>query len=452
MYQHLSRRLCSRSASATLAGIFAWLGSIGSLAACRQAAPPLGGTVPEARANADVLFGSLAARWVNVERHPKFEKGRNKLGRYALSPSGVINDTSVWTSSQDSTRALSLRAALTANRYVFTPERAAPVPEQPGASRHVIQLRWLGQSDYEWQTTVDQNIGPVTPDEIAGVISAFLVGGEGLSEPIVRAEYRAAFPRATRTLGLLFALDSVRPTHLADGSTALTLGVRLHPERLAPTMPNFAKYIEKYVGPARFRVTVRDARGVDWVDVRGDDDFVTVRLRSKGGSLAPLSGPLRPLPDSLRLRVDFIGKFLFFDVGFTGLDGDFLITRRAGERAWTARFREEPKWKLPLATSHFIRAPLRRPFEGNGSVVVLAVREGPNGQTVLHRLARTTVRESAIVRWIGGLGFTAMNDFAGKAEVEENRFNAQALYALRADMIALLGGTPDTTTGEQSSR
>ena len=54
-----------------------------------------------------------------------------------------------------------------------------------------------------------------------------------------------------------------------------------------------------------------------------------------------------------------------------------------------------------------------------------------------------TVEESAIVRWLGGLGASAMGDFAGRAEAEENRFTAEALQALRADVRAMVAQAAD---------
>jgi hypothetical protein len=51
------------------------------------------------------------------------------------------------------------------------------------------------------------------------------------------------------------------------------------------------------------------------------------------------------------------------------------------------------------------------------------------------------VQESAIVRWLGGLGNSAMNDFAGRAEVEENRYVFEVLSALRADFAAALSAS-----------
>ena len=109
------------------------------------------------------------------------------------------------------------------------------------------------------------------------------------------------------------------------------------------------------------------------------------------------------------------------------------------ENGWRFSFQQEPEWHLPLATKHLIRAPLRRPFEQGGSTVWLSVRTD-NGTTYVSRGFRSTVKESAILRWLGVLGWTAMSDFSGPSEEEENRFIAEGFGAMRADSRELLKG------------
>ena len=48
------------------------------------------------------------------------------------------------------------------------------------------------------------------------------------------------------------------------------------------------------------------------------------------------------------------------------------------------------------------------------------------------------MQESAILRFLNRVSGTAMGDFVGKAETEENRFSADAFNAMRADARALL--------------
>ena len=103
--------------------------SSASLAGCRDAPTALGPSRDVARAHADDLFRGLGMRFVNVQRHPKFAAARSKLSRYALSPSRLMGDTSVWTSSPSpTTRVLELEGRAVPTGYMFTPVVGAPVP------------------------------------------------------------------------------------------------------------------------------------------------------------------------------------------------------------------------------------------------------------------------------------------------------------------------------------
>jgi hypothetical protein len=70
--------------------------------------------------------------------------------------------------------------------------------------------------------------------------------------------------------------------------------------------------------------------------------------------------------------------------------------------------------------------------------VRITIRDRAGPQALLSRDAGVAVQESAIVRWLGGLGNSAMSDFAGRAEVEENRYVYEVLTALRLDFVAAL--------------
>jgi hypothetical protein len=145
------------------------------------------------------------------------------------------------------------------------------------------------------------------------------------------------------------------------------------------------------------------------------------------------------MPDSVRLHAELSAKFMIFRVGVSRLVADFVIDRSANERAWVMNFRQEPEWHFPLAVNNLIRTALRRPFAGDGIRFSLAVRDSPGSQSLLVRQLRVAVQEGAIVRWLGGLGNSAMSDFAGKAEAEENRYLYEVLSAMRADFVAVLG-------------
>jgi hypothetical protein len=85
-----------------------------------------------------------------------------------------------------------------------------------------------------------------------------------------------------------------------------------------------------------------------------------------------------------------------------------------------------------------IHTPLKRPFEGSGAMLRLVLHQNPVGQTIIARRSLTVVQESAILRFLGKLGSTAMGDFVGKSETEENRFSAEVFNALRLDIRSLL--------------
>jgi hypothetical protein len=384
------------------------------------------------------MFRGLAVRFVNVQRAPKFTAARPKLARYALSPSGIFGDTSVWTTmNADGSRALTLAGTIVPNGYLFTPRASVPLPSAPGDARHFMGLRKLADSEYEWTTDVDHAMGSVHAADVAAAMRFWMGAHEGRTEREIRDDYREAFPRTSRQLGQLCSLDSVHVTAVGDGTTALTLGIRINSNGLKPGYPNFAQFVHKYVDPSRYHVTLRDRAGT-YLDVVESDAFVTIRMRTRGGALYALSGAPHPMPDSVQITTDFYDKFKIFTVGMSELVGDFIVGRTEHERAWTMRWRREPDWHFPLSVNTFMRSSLRRPFEKGGTLVWLAVRDSVAGQAQLSRHIVVPVKESAIVRWLGALGNSAMSDFEGRVELEENRFLSEALMAIRADMMALL--------------
>jgi len=406
--------------------------------ACRAAVPPWGQSLDSAKRNADNVFAAFAFRFYNVQRDPKFNAARPAMARYALIPSHLFADTSIWSTSRpDSVRTLFLHGGLTSKGYLFSTRSAVPYPERLGDERHFMQLTRVGDDTYEWITHVDHAIGPVRAPQVAAALGAWFTAFEGRSAPALAAEARTLFARTAQHAGQAFRIDSLHTSRLADGSTSLTLRLAITPDSARPRYPYFAAYLDKYLMPSRARVHLDDRDGARFVELVLDDGELTVRLRARGGRLVALAGPPRPLPDSLRIKVDFSAKFMIFRVGYSELVGDFTIERGEHERAWMMRFRQEPDWDFPLFAERLIRSPLRRPFEGRGSELRLAVRDDLGTQAMSVRQARTTVRESAIMRWLGGLGSEAFGDFQGKSEAEENRFLMELFGALRQDVAAL---------------
>jgi hypothetical protein len=411
-------------------------------AACRPAAPAFGATRQEAAANAEGLFEAFGARYTNVQRTPKFAAARGRLARHALSPSGIFNDTSVWTTSAGDTRTLTLSGRLRGNRYVFDASAAAPQPERPGDSWHSMRLRKLPAEDvYQWVTGVDMAVGGASPDQLRDVWRALLATAVRTPEPMLRAEYRAAVPRATHVFGQLASLDTLSVQPVGDGTAIVALGVSLHPDRLKARYPAFAQYVVKYVQPARYAFTFSDRRGGKWLVATAAKNRLTFRLRATAdGRMAPLEGPVRAMPDTLVMRGEAWAKFSIFTVGMTKLSADVAVIDGTAERGWDFHFREEPDWHFPLAVNHLISAALRRPFAGDGMQLRLTARQRDDGQTLIGRRVLVNVQEGAIVRWLGGLGAGAMDDFSGRAEEDENRFLADLFGALQDDFASLLAG------------
>jgi len=385
------------------------------------------------------LFGGIEQRFTNVQRNPKFAIARGKLGRHALTPSGIYNDTSVWTgTASDGTRSLNIDGEFSNNRYFFSARPSAPATDEPGDSRHLIVLKKLADDEFEWTTQVDISAGRISAAEFAKVISALMRSAESRTPAAIRADYRASFPRASVALGRLFSIDTLRTAKDAEGATTITMGFRISPARIKATMPAFASYLEKYGNPSKYRVTITDRRGGRWLDLAGSDNFLTLRLRSLDGHFVPLNAPARPIPDDLQITSDFSTKILLFTVGYRSLVGDLKVIEQPRERGWLIRFTREPEWRLPPAMGYLIRTPLRRPFKGDGALFRLAMLDRPGAQTIISRRSSAVVQESAILRFLNRLSGTAMGDFVGKAEIEENRFSAEAFNALRLDARGLL--------------
>ena len=417
------------------------LATLPLVGSCRAATLAYGPDLATARANADALVGALEQRFTNVVREPKFANARMRIARYALAPSKLVGDTALWTEMRSARRGaerdLIVLSAMRGANYTFSTTPGAGVPSRTGDSRHVLGLVQLnGENDWQWTTSVENAVGSMPPARADDIMRALFASAERPSA-LVRADYRAAMPRATAALGRLFSLDSISTSPQPDGSTLVALHVLITDAALRSTFPELAKFVKKYVAPARYRFRLADRAGGDWFDAQGSQSRLIIRFRSNGGTLQPLVGTARLMPDTLALHVDGFAKLGLFTVGVTNMVGEFVHVKTPIAREWAMRFTKEPEWHLPLIGERLLRAPLRRPFEGSGVQFRIGFTRGGEPQTLLSRTLVVAVRESAIMRFLGNLGFTAMSDFAGKAEEEENRFLAEAFRAMRADMAAM---------------
>lgn len=377
---------------------------------------------------------------MDIVRNAKYDYARVAISRGALSPSRVFDDTAAWTGASGPVRILETFGSAIDDKYVMASRRGVAAPSKPADGRHVTTLSKLSDNQYRWDTNVDFALGSARANDVALVISRLLIAGEGLAERGARADLAASAPRTSAALGSVFSLDSLRPVQLADGTTAVILGISVHSDQLRQRLPAFGDYVHRYVDPARFHVLFSDRAGSPYLDAQYKDRNLTIRLRSQGGHLVPLSGPPKPIPDTLAVLVDFTVKVKMFTVGFHDLSMDFVNSAH-GDRArdWAVIATKEPHWNLPFITARLIRAPLRYPFSGEGALFRMGLRAGEGDQpTVLVRQARLAVQESAILKFINSLTSTAIDDFGTRVEKEENEWLRELFLALRDDARAVL--------------
>ena len=406
---------------------------------CREAAPAFGPNITLARQNAEEFFYSVGSRFTNIQRPERILRARRQFGHYALTPSGVYNDTTIWLSiGTDSARLFGDEGYFSVDRYVVSAALLNNPPNALTESREIVRLRKLSDNEYEWFTNVEVALGRIGARDIANVIAGSLAGGEGKSAAAIRGNYTTGFPRAAAALGRLFSIDTLRATPDSDGATTFEIAIKLTPEILKATMPHYAAYIDKYISKGRYRISLTDKAGAHWFDAWAANYYMHFKLRSKGGHFAPMEGPIRPMPEALTIHLDMSMKILIFTVGWTEMTGDFDVINTPHERGWSMRFAKEPEWRLPPTVGTLLKSPLRRPFQGGGIPIRISIRDNPGAQTILNRRGTLVVQESGILRFLNRLSGTAVGDFLGASEREANRFNADAFRALRLDVGDLL--------------
>ena len=427
---HFKRTITAR------AGLVA-AGCIVVVAACVPAIGAFGdgGQAPVEKASD--FFSALSVRFGVAYRDARFEAIRPRMVRHALTPSRIYSDTTIWTSTTGEVRTVSVGGALAGDRYILAARPVVAPPAVPGDSRHLMHLRRIGPDIHRWDSTDELAVGTVAPSQVIDLLEGLIRGAERPATEI-QAEYRSEFPRTTATLGRLFALDTLRTTTDSTGATAITLVARLESKRMRPYAPHYADYIDEYLEPLRIDVTLTDRQGRSWGRVAFRKNLFELRVRARDGKLVSLDGAGMSVPDSLRLRAAFFAKVLFFDVGASNIHADVIPVRTDDARGWSLQFRQEPRWHFPLAVSRLVRGPLRRPFADDGIRLEFIARRTGTGQTVLARNIGITVQESAIVRWLGGLGATAMGDLSILAEQEKDRYVGDVFRALADDSRGLL--------------
>lgn len=389
----------------------------------------------------DGLVSGFEYRFTNVSRQPKVQHGRMRIARYALAPSKLVEDTAIWTKMRTvrtgAERTAEWQAGLMNNQFLFSARHDSPLPARLGDQRHLIAVTQRGDNEWFWHTVVEHHVGTLPPTRATDVARAFFASAERSGQGM-RVDYRDAFPRTVGAIGRLFTIDSILTASQVDGSTLVTLQIRMNARNLAGGFPAYSRFLQKYVEAARYHYTLADRYGNDYFEATAANRLLTVRFRARNGALQPIAGQARPMPDTLVFTLDAAIKQGLFTIGVSNLVGEFVHIDTPRERAWQLRFTREPKWHLPLIAERLLSSAIRHPFEGTGVYFKLGLRTAPNGQTISERIVDVAVKESAIMRWLGNLGFTAVSDFAGSVEDEENRFLVELFRAMRGDMEALV--------------
>ena len=405
---------------------------------CRNAVHELGEEGVGSVQAADALFGAVASRFGPIELDPKLRAARPKFARDSLAPSRLIDDTTLWTRRDGARRILEF-GAFPGLPYRLGVRYGPPPPVEAGEYRGSLELRRLGDGDFEWRGGDELGVGPVGVDRIALAGTALIQACQGRAPSELRQLARDTFPRATIAFGRLFAMERLVLDPAPEGGTAVTVVVRIDPSRIRAAFPRYARFIDEYFVRMRYRLTVSAADGSVFWDLVTAENVITLRLRLNDGALAPLEGRPRALPDQLRASLDFSTKAGLMRVGFERLVADVEMRKDAGDRGFLARFVQEPDWSLPFLVKPLVQASLRRPFTGEGAALGFAVREASPGCTVLANEFRLAVRESWIVKWLGSFGGEMVTVFRATAEGEADRFRGECLWALRDDLVALAG-------------
>ncbi len=374
------------------------------LSACREVAPAFGPNIPLARQNAEEFFYSVGSRFTNIQRPQRIIHARQQFGHYALTPSGVYNDTTIWLSiGPDSARLFGDEGHFSIDRYIVTTTLSNNPPDALAESREIVRLRKLSDNEYEWFTNVEVALGRIAARNITDVLAAGLAAGEGKTSPQIRANYSASFPRTSAALGRLFTIDTLRAIPDSEAATTFDLAIRLTPEILRATMPHYAAYIDKYISKGKYRITLTDKTGARWFDAWAANYYMHFKVRSKGGHFAPLDGAVRPMPEALTIHMDLSMKILVFTVGWREMTGDFDIINTPHERGWSMRFAKEPEWRLPPTVGYLLKSPLRRPFKSmrlrsarSGWMSLRYFNSRLGVETVPLRLASTELKRGAV--------------------------------------------------------
>lgn len=386
------------------------------------------------------LTDAFAARFTAPERSGHFETTRRQLASSALSPSRAYSDSSIWSAAgPGATKTLTAHGTLTDRGYRFEIASDPSALLKVGDTRHTITLQRLSDAEFRWFTGVDFAVGSLTAADAAGMLMELLAGGQEHNAGVIRGDIQSTFPRSSAVLARAFSIDSLTMHPSAQGTTTVKMIIGIRGDGLRATAPHFADYINKYVSSTRYRFSLTDRGGAMYFNAEGADQQVTVRYRVKAGALVSFLGPPRPLPDSARLGLDLTMRAKLFDFGWKNLAADFIIRSTEHSRTWLITARSEPDWQLPPITEQLLRSPLRRPFQGEGVTFEFGVVDSVGAQTLLVRHARLEVKESAILRFLGGLITRVFNDLDASVEREQAVYFRELVLAFQQDARVAFG-------------
>ncbi len=411
---------------------------VGCLAGCREPARQLT-RGPAGSAGPRQLVEALAARFGPIRMDPGFEAWRPKLAAAVLVPSRVFDDPLTWTSRGDGWRGLELIGGLENGGYQIGLRAGSPDPRALADYRGRLLLRRTGRGCYEWEMTEELAVGAVRPADLAAGFQALLGAAESYDGRGARAAAGRAFPRASAVLSRLLRLEALDLARDREGATDVQIALRLTPAGLRATAPRYAEFLRKYVTPMKLQARAADSEDLTWWSVDGADNLFRLHLRVRDGRLTPLAGgaAARRIPGTLTVLVDYDTKMGIFGVGMRHLAAELRLARSAEQQGFAARFLQEPEWHLPFLVTPLIRGSLRYPFQGPGSELAFQARAQPGGPTILSGHYRARVRESWLLRWLGGLAGNALSEFRRGAEAEADRYHRECLLALRDDLIEL---------------
>jgi hypothetical protein len=373
-----------------------------------------------------------------IEAEPELAVFQSKLEDSVLTPSHVFSDDGGWTGESETERLLEVQGSVTSQGYRLNRVVEPRSAQLPGEYLSRVSLEQLSHHEFEWRFLDELVLGAIPMDTFSRVFSTILREAES-ANPDLKARYVAALPRASQVLGRLYDVERMDREHMPDGSTTLTIEARMRPKRIENDFPDYARYLKKFVKSVEMSVVAVEFSGSRLWSFTFDDLVLSIHVRTKDGRLVAIEGAPRRLPDEFRVESDLSVKSGPFRIGFSNLLTDVTLLREPNKRGFIASAKERPNWRIPFFLDPFVKGALERPFEEEGMVMRVALEGGNTGPTRVRSGFRMVVKETWLMRRMGGRDGRQLHD---DAEQDLSRFQREALEAVHADVLALLDGSP----------